>query len=1326
MLQKLFGHKKSEDGKKNKPNLCAFATYPCQVAKSTSSPPPLLVDASVITDEKSKNCQDVKNMPKTDSKEASDSTGNGSTVRSESSQLNSLKLKEIIDHSLKEAVQTIVKQCSMDGDKSGKNVDLPTVCYNKEIKSSEDRYSREKLVPCVTGEARRLSVESEVRQRRRLPSKVTKNIEVAKKCCRGRDREKEKREKILAEKILRKERNAKALTKKMDNRRMTGNVNIYICSEANENVQEKGKKKENEKVCSESNSGTTATVGSTITAGGSSSTSSKLLESMKKKREKARDRLSCLCEEDSQPSTVISASGSSDLKYKTSGRVIQECPSLLRDSSSRDTGNSFSTSSRDFADSSNSLQGRRSNFRFEQQPDFSRKEHEWLDESFHAKRQINRDKPTCNCSMKKDLDRIRQDTGKNNFRSVGVSQRENQSQQWSKCNCIAMEDESMTNLGKCNVCKPPGFKENFNVCGTTNSEEKFTVCRSGNSRENCKVRETTNFKEKFTVCRSGNLQEKVNVCEVANSEEKFTVCGSGNLRENFNVCETTNSEERFTVCGSGGSGEKITVCTNDEKLEKSGRLTGGLANDTNVEGEKENSHKMKLSVVNEERDSIKSIDESEKNSVVMEKLEKKKGFSPILKRAAIATIKNVKGIEKTKVSDVAEEINDETLKEENKESTNNVEEKKIENNNEEGKSGELEKKDEQVVPEKGSLVGQYIRKTLLAVKNLVFKEKEQKEESIIQNSNKPEEKKVVESLPKPILDIPIVRKPTVPSRKPAVMRVQGTNPPLLPNRKSSKSKLVTVLGNRKIEPLQSPEKLHPKPEDTNKRLDSINGNQNKDKKENVEIFNKQADINFPLSRNRRIKSDEVESKREMEKNEDLSVVKKHCNRCNLPEFECCCSRKLENCARNSIEKPLRLEQEFCCNCNNEKIRCTCESINRRSCKSPETHDCFKVKEDERPRTLEICMECLETRNNCRCKKIEICVDCSNVKEVCKCKVKFCGSCGFSLEECKCRKYCATCLNFKDQCKCTRSAFRQPFRENGTREDSPKCNCNKIDICDNPQKCSCRKSCICENQQEYNYRKICICENPQKCSCRKNCNSENPPDCSCRKNCICENPQKCSCRKNCNSENPPDCSCRKNCICENVQNCSCNATRKSYYLTKIYQCKCPETEGCNCRCSIEREKAGPTIPHSWKLKKQNDQCCCDITKPCGSDKLPYQRLSAFSHVMNELQQKISESVCCSRCRRIPCCCRANDRQKFCVSCMSGKEVNRVRVCNCGDSPVRRGRKEEDRRQEEGEEIVQCDKLSASPKMERKIVNDVCLKKYDRCEINHEASICERTR
>jgi len=79
--------------------------------------------------------------------------------------------------------------------------------------------------------------------------------------------------------------------------------------------------------------------------------------------------------------------------------------------------------------------------------------------------------------------------------------------------------------------------------------------------------------------------------------------------------------------------------------------------------------------------------------------------------------------------------------------------------------------------------------------------------------------------------------------------------------------------------------------------------------------------------------------------------------------------------------------------------------------------------------------------------------------------------------------------------------------------------------------------------------------------------------------------------------------------------------------------------------------------SWKPKKEirryfardSADLRSDSTEECGfhrycerfkwqrPEELPYQRLNVFSDVMNELQRKMSESACCTRCRGKPCRC-----------------------------------------------------------------------------------------
>ncbi|XP_011873187.1 PREDICTED: uncharacterized protein LOC105564993 [Vollenhovia emeryi] len=53
---------------------------------------------------------------------------------------------------------------------------------------------------------------------------------------------------------------------------------------------------------------------------------------------------------------------------------------------------------------------------------------------------------------------------------------------------------------------------------------------------------------------------------------------------------------------------------------------------------------------------------------------------------------------------------------------------------------------------------------------------------------------------------------------------------------------------------------------------------------------------------------------------------------------------------------------------------------------------------------------------------------------------------------------------------------------------------------------------------------------------------------------------------------------------------------------------------------------------------SEECYCrENPKHQRPEELPYQRLNIFSEVMNELQQKMSESIWCAQCWRNPCCC-----------------------------------------------------------------------------------------
>jgi len=129
-------------------------------------------------------------------------------------------------------------------------------------------------------------------------------------------------------------------------------------------------------------------------------------------------------------------------------------------------------------------------------------------------------------------------------------------------------------------------------------------------------------------------------------------------------------------------------------------------------------------------------------------------------------------------------------------------------------------------------------------------------------------------------------------------------------------------------------------------------------------------------------------------------------------------------------------------------------------------------------------------------------------------------------------------------------------------------------------------------------------------------------------------------------------------CDNPQDkCTCRAP-----IGKCLYCGLP-SDVCNCQDDkghvhdseriAKRSNENRTIcVTSWKPKREirqyfernyedfepysSKECQCCKKRQCPQE-LPYQRLNVFSEVMNELQQKMSDSVCCARCWRNPCCC-----------------------------------------------------------------------------------------
>lgn len=142
-------------------------------------------------------------------------------------------------------------------------------------------------------------------------------------------------------------------------------------------------------------------------------------------------------------------------------------------------------------------------------------------------------------------------------------------------------------------------------------------------------------------------------------------------------------------------------------------------------------------------------------------------------------------------------------------------------------------------------------------------------------------------------------------------------------------------------------------------------------------------------------------------------------------------------------------------------------------------------------------------------------------------------------------------------------------------------------------------------------------------------------------------------------------------------CTCMAIARkcSYCELPIDMCTCKEQKTiCDGRPVLTESNNDRTMyVTAWKPREEvrryfsrnltdlktdsiNECCCCEKLKQHNSDDLPYQRLSVFSDVMDELQQKIVESTCCARCQKAPCCCNVNierderreDRKiKYCI-------------------------------------------------------------------------------
>ncbi|XP_011698069.1 PREDICTED: uncharacterized protein LOC105456005 isoform X2 [Wasmannia auropunctata] len=333
--------------------------------------------------------------------------------------------------------------------------------------------------------------------------------------------------------------------------------------------------------------------------------------------------------------------------------------------------------------------------------------------------------------------------------------------------------------------------------------------------------------------------------------------------------------------------------------------------------------------------------------------------------------------------------------------------------------------------------------------------------------------------------------------------------------------------------------------------------------------------------------------------------------------------------------------------------------NGRSCsivKCVKDHvSCPQKKSEKKPQKFTLCKrELSSTLNNYSCSIVK-CTKCNSTIEDCPCKDDrfeqkklYCARCHLSAIQCTCKSYLKSCL------KTDKPKFRgvSPLKISShictncyrTRKERK---CRKTTVCCHEEcRCRCcatRGDCLrIIDKRKCGSQASCInCGRPRnQCCCttfalvkrhkiKEGCDHKRTMICL-----HCDNPRdKCTCRAP-------------------IGKCSCCGLPSDV-------CNCQDDEGhaYDCERIVRRPDENRTIRvTSWKPKREirryfarnfedfqsysTEECCC-YEKPRRQrpEELPYQRLNIFSEVMDELQQKMSESVCCARCWRNPCRCES---------------------------------------------------------------------------------------
>ncbi|XP_017788732.1 PREDICTED: uncharacterized protein LOC108571244 [Habropoda laboriosa] len=240
-----------------------------------------------------------------------------------------MKLTELINSSIQEAMQTIVKQCRMVF--KMQNEEQTTEKKAKEgVDKSVCDAKNEGIPVKIRHENRPRTTQDQLNDRSRV-SKASRLRERYKNVRSSPQKLHDKKGNVLEE--IRNKRHSKSANNvKTDNRRMTGNVNIYICSEANENAQQTRKQKKAE-TCTESSSETTTEQ--------SKVSSSKLVTCIRNKRRKSKEQNSIDSlsgkEESSDDSTICTCVSKYTDSISESNRFIEVCGAFDKDVCAKNT-----------------------------------------------------------------------------------------------------------------------------------------------------------------------------------------------------------------------------------------------------------------------------------------------------------------------------------------------------------------------------------------------------------------------------------------------------------------------------------------------------------------------------------------------------------------------------------------------------------------------------------------------------------------------------------------------------------------------------------------------------------------------------------------------------------------------------------------------------------------------------------------------------------------------------------------------------------------------------------------------------------------------------